>query len=338
MIKLKNDQTIKGLAEELIKLLDSDPKNVAEGVLKVMGGSLTKVVGGLDSLKSQQTYVRSPVAFIQTFKSKTELVRDYGSAVDDGRIGELIDLLQKDATKGTGGPISALADKLKSFIGYQANGKPDGTGIIKNSNSYQSAYDGKKWNEVGDQKVCAKIFLGVAPLIFYLLPFLYWKCKLPAIDDGGWANKKLNEEHPKSFMEKMGFSDKQLDDSKHGSKVATLTGSTCFKEIETAYYQAKKEAQKNPPTKTLSPEPYYATVIRKLEELKNSSIHPETSPLSRCYLIAFTFFTPNETYEVQSSSPATPSFIGYSGTAALAGGAYGFNLGGLGTFMSALLA
>ncbi|GIX62159.1 variant erythrocyte surface antigen-1 family protein [Babesia caballi] len=340
VIKISTENgAIKGLAEELLKLLDKDAKDVAEGVLRVMGKSLKGVVEGLKKSHSQIPS-RGLQGYLSNSKTFLDTVSHYGTAVPEQRRKTFIKWLEKDATKGTGGPISTLADGLKKFIGYQGNGKPDSTGIIKSRNSYQSAYDGKQWSDVEDQKnVCAKIFLGVAPLIFYLLPFLYWKCKLPANEDCGWKEKNLNHEPLQKFMgsEAIGFK-AELHESKKGSHVTTLIGSTCFKEIETAYEQGKKEAQKNLSTKTLSMEPYYATVIRHLEQSATSKPSPSTSPLSCCFAIASPFFTPNPLYIVEFTSPATPSFLGYSGLSTLAGGAYGFNLGGLGTLMSALLA
>ncbi|GIX62722.1 uncharacterized protein BcabD6B2_21570 [Babesia caballi] len=321
-----DDQAIKGLAEELITLLDKDAGEVARGVLGVMGGTFDKVVGDLKTIEAT-VYSKALQTYLSNVKRYFTTVSDYGTAVPEQRRKTFIKCLENDAKNGTGGPVSALADGLKKFIGYGNNGQPAGNGIIKNGGSYQSAYHGKQWSDIEDQKnVCANIFLGVAPLIFYLLPFLYWKCKLT--DEGGWTSKKLSDEPLKKFMEKMGFKT-ELNDSKKDSEVATLIGSTCFSELETAYNAAKKGMP--------NPDPYYATVIRKLE-LSQTKLCPSTSPLSRCYRIVSPFFTPNSTYDVQSSSPATPSFLGYSGLGALAGGAYGFNLGGLGTFMSALLA
>ncbi|GIX64771.1 uncharacterized protein BcabD6B2_42060 [Babesia caballi] len=320
---------IKGLAKGLMKLLDKDAKDVVKGVLKLMGGSLTKVVEGLTKVDSVP--MRGFRGFLSNVKTYFTTVSDYGTAVPEEQRITFVEWLEKDAQNGTGGPISAMADGLKKFIGYQANGKPDGKGIIKNGGSYKSAYDGKPWTEVETEKrICAKIFIGLAPLIFYLLPFLYWKCKLNDSDDG-WKDKNLSQDPLKKFMasDAIGFSENELHDSKKGSEVADLIGNTCFKELETAYQQGKEETSKE--------DPYYATVIRHLEQSTTSEPSLSTSPLSCCFAIASPYFTPNETYIVETTSPAAPSFLGYSGTAALAGGAYAFNLGGLGTFVSTLL-
>ncbi|GIX61992.1 variant erythrocyte surface antigen-1 family protein [Babesia caballi] len=302
------NEAIKILAKELIKLLDKDAAEVARGVLGVMGGTFDKVVGGLDSLKSQQTYVRSPVAFIQTFKGKTELVRDYGSAVDDGRIGELIDLLQKDVDGKGEGHVCKLADGLQEFIGW--NGTTVGNDGIGKTGQYKSSYKKEAtWNSLNgkdaDKETCALIFLGIFPMLFYTLPFLYWICS-----DGTprWKGDKLTSGSLQIFMEKMGFKT-DLDDWKNGSAVASLIGNTCFPEIKTAYNAAK--------TEKANTEPYYATVIKHLEQSATSKPSPHLT-LSRCHIIASTFFTPNPTHRVQSTSPATPSFHGYSGLSALA--------------------
>ncbi|GIX63503.1 variant erythrocyte surface antigen-1 family protein [Babesia caballi] len=319
---------IKGLAKEVKNLLDKDDGDVAQGILDVISPFIGVVTKGFSVMSADSNvknrFVRSPAAFIGTFKGKVELVRDYGTAVDDGRISQLIDLLQKDVHSPGSGPITKLADGLKTFIGW--TGATVGNDGIGKNGQYTSSYkkevtwDSLKDNEAG-KKTCALIFLGISPILFYTLLFLYWVCS-----DGtpSWKGDKLTSGSLKTFMEKMGFSVNQLDDSKQGSKVATSIGNTCFGEIKTAFGSGK-------PAET-----HYATVVKSLEESKNLSIHPETFPLSACHRIASPFFTPNDTYTLESTSPATPSFAGYSGLSALAGGAYGFNLGGLGTFMSAL--
>ncbi|GIX62249.1 variant erythrocyte surface antigen-1 family protein [Babesia caballi] len=313
---------IKGLAKELITLLDKDAGEVARGVLGVMGVNLKKVVGDLKNLDN-------PTAFFSTFvlrglidkvSKSLQKVTDYGSAAGTAYLEMLRELLQKDVAGKGHGPIRKFAEGLKTFIGWNGNAVgQDGLG----KQDYKSAYKSEAtWpTQSGEKETCAYIFIAILPLVFYFLPYLYAKCN----ENGDWNGFNLSTGNLKNFMESeaLGFKG-QFETAKNGSDVATLIGGTCFPEIKSAYESVN---------------PTYGFFIDHYER-RSRVLYPinSDSPLLECFAIASPFFTPKDTYDVQSTNPATPSFTGYSGLTALGGGAYGFNLGGLGTFVSALLA
>ncbi|GIX61208.1 variant erythrocyte surface antigen-1 family protein [Babesia caballi] len=215
--------------------------------------------------------------------------------------------------------IEALVKGLKTFLGYNGgvSTKFSGNGIISNvSSGYTFTYNNAAWDPA-DAPKCATIFLGILPVIFFGVTLMYWKCS----EKNGWQNSELKNASNgplKQFLTQMGFSGVKFNDGKKASQVVGDLNSG-FTELSTS------NAKSND----------YPNFLGKLQEtaLKSST----TSPLTSLYLIGYYYIT-YPLYDFQSTSPGTPSFLGYSGTAALAGGAYGFNLGGLGTFMSALLA
>ncbi|GIX63475.1 variant erythrocyte surface antigen-1 family protein [Babesia caballi] len=334
----RNDNdAIKDLAEEVIKLLDKDAGEVAGGVLRVMGENLKKVVEGLKKNHSQIPS-RGLQGYLSNVKTYFTTVSHYGTAVPEERRKSFIKWLERDATKGTGGPISALADKLKQFMGCKGPKQFSGEGLIDKSNTYTSAYlENTTWANVPEtnRSTCALMFLGIVPMLFLFLAYLYWQCT----DTKGWKDMTHDEsgssgpgkDDLKMFFEAIGYKNCKINDSKKkGFDIAGFLESA-FSELQTAYTEAKPNHPQNG-------SPSYPAFLGKLQDKAPTSTPSTDSPLSCCHLIASNFFTPNDTYDVKSTSPASPSFAGYSGLTALAGGAYGFNLGGLGTFMSALLA
>ncbi|GIX65022.1 variant erythrocyte surface antigen-1 family protein [Babesia caballi] len=309
-----DDEAINGLAKELIKLLDKDAGEVARGVLTVMGKSLTKVVEGLESFQKQHKIGTTALrGLINRVGKNLKKVTGYGSAASPAFIKMLRVLLQNDVINPGQGPITQLADRLKKLV--ETN-----SGMFKSQYEYSYNKSDATWpNKPDEQERCAYIFLGLLPLLFYFLPYLYAKCT----DKGDWNSKGLANVEVKEFMasDAIGFKT-DLDDSKNGSAVAELIDTTCFGEIKTALGNTKPE------------EINYATVIRHLEKSVAETSPPSDSPLTKCFTIASTFFTPIDTYTVETSSPVIPSLLGYSGLTAVAGGAYGLNLGGLGTFTS----
>ncbi|GIX61421.1 variant erythrocyte surface antigen-1 family protein [Babesia caballi] len=308
-------RAIKGLAEEVKKLLDKDASEVATGVLEVMGKSITNLADKLG--KATENQVRSfPVlqSYLRTFNENLENVRDYGSSVSD----QDRDKLKGWLTGQPSGPIEKLAEGLGKLIGYQDGQVKNGG--IGNQSEYQSKYDRNeaKWPQSPDDKrTCALIFLGIAPILFYGLTYLYWWCT----DEGDWKSSSFSGSSStdalSAYLDAMGLKHSEFNQQKS-------QGSAISKVLDKALPELTKNANE-----------HYPEYLRKL---LNDALTKDDSPLSRCYRIVCPFFTPNDTYDVQSTSPASPSFTGYSGLSALAGGAYGLNLGGVGTFVSALLA
>ncbi|GIX63392.1 variant erythrocyte surface antigen-1 family protein [Babesia caballi] len=318
VLRVSELRQIDQLAAALVKLLDKDAGEVARGVLGVMGKSITDLAYKLGQVEEVSAWgdnvQRKPfkvlVSYLQTFKGNLEHVRDYGSRVSEEQLGKLKAWL----TGQPSGPIGKLADGLKTFVNTNY-------GIFQNP--YASKYDKNQatWpTQPSEKETCALIFVGIAPMLFYVLTYLYWQCA----EDGKW--KELQNESNgsssgksdlKRFFDSIGYNDCKVNDSKkRGSDIATVLKSA-FAELENHVKLAYPK--------------YLGALFEKT--CSESSL-----PLSCCHLIASPLFTPNPPHRVHSSSPAAPSFLGYSGLTALAGGAYGFNLGGLGTFVSGLLA
>ncbi|GIX61412.1 extracellular matrix-binding ebh [Babesia caballi] len=319
----KDNGAIKGLAKELIKLLDKDGSTLASEV----SGIFSKARSGLQSAKQKDA---REAFMLNAYLSD---ITRYGRTLNDEELDHLKTTLQKDVSHPgelSGGPISQLAEGMKKFIGYQGNGKPNGNSGI-GCEDYESSYNSatERWSSLNpsQHRICALILLGIMPLLYFGLSYLYWLCTEE--EEGGkdprWSNLKINgsgnnQDALKKFLEKVGFSDtSKLNSSKTGQNIVSFLKSG-FTELKSA-----KAASNS-----------YATFLSELQkaELKSSST---SFPLISLYLISYYYIT-YPLYTVESTTPATPSFAGYSGVGALAGGAYGFNLGGLGTFMSALLA
>ncbi|GIX64666.1 variant erythrocyte surface antigen-1 family protein [Babesia caballi] len=242
----------------------------------------------------------------------------------------------KDTARSGNGLITALANALEMFIGYKyehsqpKQWKITGNGIVTTGtydspgkySTYTSAYDRTSWFtdievngvQTKDEKrnTCVINFFIAVEKIFEGLTELYYNCKTE------WAGQSLSgsgDEGLKHFMDRNGFEKAKLNSNMTGEQIISkaLNG---LNEFSTAYDAAGTD-------------PSIDAFRSQLEQ--NAWSKPSAFPLTALYILA--------TYAyVQSTSPATPSFAGYSGLGALAGGAYGFNLGGLGTFMSALLA
>ncbi|GIX65930.1 variant erythrocyte surface antigen-1 family protein [Babesia caballi] len=213
--------------------------------------------------------------------------------------------------------ITALAEGLKKFLGYNGGSSTNfnGNGIISNvSSDYTFAYNDAKWIPDGAPK-CGVIFLAILPAIFFGVTLTYWKCK-----NNKW--KTAWDSSPfKNFLVQMGYSNENLNSQKSGNDIASLLQS--FTELSTG---------------NASPKSYPKFLgERQKQALQSLVSSAASSPLTSLYALSYYYIT-YPFYDVHSSNPATPSFAGNSGLTALAGGAYRLNLGGLGTFMSALLA
>ncbi|GIX61118.1 variant erythrocyte surface antigen-1 family protein [Babesia caballi] len=212
-----------------------------------------------------------------------------------------------DAKKGNlQTAIESLVKGLKSFVRYKGTSSFNNSGIIKNNGAtYTFAYNDAKWIP-DDAPKCAAILLGILPAMFFGVTLIYWKCS-----NNTWKNVYTP---PKYFLKQMGFSEDALNGDKKGSDI--LSQLTSFTELSKA--NVKNVA--------------YPAFLEKLQGEAPKSAPSTSSPLTSLYLLSY-YFTTNFLYIVEPTSPASPSFLGYSGLGALAGGAYGFNLGGLGTIV-----
>ncbi|GIX63227.1 uncharacterized protein BcabD6B2_26620 [Babesia caballi] len=213
--------------------------------------------------------------------------------------------------------ITALAEGLKKFLGYSGSTNFSGQGIIaSNGKGYTLTYNTATWIPDEAPK-CTAIFLGILPAIFFGVTLTYWKCS----EKNGWHYKTLTNESTQStltyFLTQMGYSASVLNNGKQASEVIGY--------LKSGFTELSKANVKNVA--------YSAFLYTLLSKTPNTI----SFPLTTIYRISH-YCISYPLYTVQSTSPATPSFASFSGVAALGGGAYGLNLGGLATFMSALLA
>ncbi|GIX62603.1 variant erythrocyte surface antigen-1 family protein [Babesia caballi] len=304
------------------KSLTQAPENLKEAidwVLRVSGGDQGSVPYPMNFVKTLHFILNTIPHTEDDFRSK---------ALKEIKIDE--NAFQK-------GFIYRLAEGLQTFIGYEFKYekqshkiKIEGNGIVKSgeiysgssvppqppsNDTYTTAYGGSRLYDE-DHKVenakkkAVQCFFTAIQFIFEGLTELYYDCR------NRWSGQSLSaNSEPNQFMQKNGFDKTKLKTTMTGATIATQTlqSPTEFQKAHTA----------------VSSNPSLDSFRSQLEQgaMSNTS----DSPLSALYTLAtYAYF--------HSTSPASPSFAGYSGLDALGGGAYGLNLGGLGTFMSALLA
>ncbi|GIX61159.1 uncharacterized protein BcabD6B2_05940 [Babesia caballi] len=325
----EGQKAIKGLAGTLQAMLNGDPGVVKE--VKEKFGEVSKSVmeklkeaTSNNKLNSQEWGFAVPHVILNKLSEGLEPFPSGGAAISREKAERWVSKVQE---KGLEKLIEAVANGLKKFV-------DNNSGIIQTAAG--SAYKSDaKWKSLkaNGRRECAIIFLAVFPLLYIALTYLYWRCsqsKDSSAPSISWSGQKLTDDKGlKKYMEVLGYTN-NLNASKNGGQIVSDILEKMFSnELQTAYTKAKV-----PP----SEDPSYPNFLGKLQEkVLDSSPQLTSSPLTALYLISHYYIT-NFLYIVEPTSPARPSFLGYSGTAALAGGAYGFNLGGIGTFMSAILA
>ncbi|GIX63142.1 fibrinogen alpha chain [Babesia caballi] len=130
--------------------------------------------------------------------------------------------------------INALGKGLGyGFLGYQGSESFGSSGIIKNNGGYKSTYGDCNW-EQSNASTYAKIFLALAPLVYYFVSFFYWACK------DKWKIKKIQSTGSGSplyyLFNAMDYVQSQLYEEKTGSEIAeALDGYNGFDELKGAY-------------------------------------------------------------------------------------------------------
>ncbi|GIX61595.1 variant erythrocyte surface antigen-1 family protein [Babesia caballi] len=222
-----------------------------------------------------------------------------------------------DANISPTGPVIRLAYALQKFIRYERDRNKQqwmigDKGIVQKDSSYNFTYGSSKWlddvynadNDGSKRRKGVQCFFTAIEKIYEGLTELFFNCKTE------WSSQSLSgsghSDTLNQFMTTNGFSGTQLNTSMTGDKIATQA----FQGLN-EFSEAYGAAGSNPSLDTFR---------SQLEQ--NASTSPSTFPLSALYILATYVY-------VQSSSPATPCFAGYSGLTALAGGAYGLNVGGL---------
>ncbi|GIX61428.1 uncharacterized protein BcabD6B2_08630 [Babesia caballi] len=306
-----DNDAINYLAKELKKLLKHDGSEVAVKVLETYRLASQSVIKELGDQKSERYFVHTALNNLsQGLKpfdpqSAANISADYVE-----KVGAWATSVQEDTLETL---IEGLAKGLNKFVNSQ------GTGIVQNptNSAYQSA---TPWSSLttSAKTDCAAILLGIMPVMYIGLTYLYWQCE----GKGGWATKNSSQDEDlKQFLAAFGYADKNLNELMKGQQIATQLTSAFSSELQTAYNTAK-------PQNPTSISPSYPEFLEKLQGEASKSAPSTSSPLTYLYLLSHYYIT-NFLYEVQSSSPASPSFLGYSGLTAMAGGAYGLNLGEL---------
>ncbi|GIX65077.1 variant erythrocyte surface antigen-1 family protein [Babesia caballi] len=268
------------VSESVIEgLMSNKPSEPAHG-FAVPHAILDKLSQGLDPFDARIS------AHISREKAKS--VGAWASSVKDNDIKTLIE---------------GLASGLKKFIGYQQNGQePNGSSGIGTA-TYVSSYNFiESWNSLNpsQRRDCTAILLGIMPVVYIGLTYLYWQCE----GKGGWATKRLEQiEDITKYTEAFGYTNNDLNESTSGGTIATQLKTAFSSEFQTAYTATQ------PP----STSPSYPAFLGKLHQ---NALKPSpqltSSPLTSLYLLSHYYIT-NFLYTVETSSPATPSFAGYSG-------------------------
>ncbi|GIX61095.1 variant erythrocyte surface antigen-1 family protein [Babesia caballi] len=256
-------------------------------------------------------------------------------------------------------PIESLCLGLKQLIKH-----PNGMGL----ENYAYSYSDENPSTTVDNDKSPKMFLGVVPLLFLGLGFIYWKCK------GGWKNLTLGSDPLKTFMDSLGFTG-QLDTSQPASKAGSWFTmfdefkrvdsvnptfhqflknvelvATNFKNVPNTYplytlYRITYQYLKTKTQNTLSTTVYgiptsdditlfneLSTAMGKLGISQSDKLSSAYTQLGNAIILALK--TPDPVEESSVAGPVT----GTLATAGLLGGgsAVYFNVGGAGTFLKGI--
>ncbi|GIX62001.1 variant erythrocyte surface antigen-1 family protein [Babesia caballi] len=309
------------LAKELDALLKNDGSEVALKVLDKYRLVSESVIQGLEEANSSIHLAKDRFYF--TYTALDNLSQGLKPFVTGSQANINPDDVEQVKEWVSSVDKSDLQKRIEALATGIENLK---NGIVQTS-SYTSVYNSATplSSLIPSAKTdCAAILLGIMPVVYIGITYLYWQCE----GTGGWAQEKFDSSGSgqgslKQYMEAFGYTEKYLNDSKRGQEIVTKLKDAFSNELKNAYG----------PSQT-----HYFNFLKTLQQTALISQPPlSSSPLTSLYLLSYYYIT-YPLHKAQSSSPATPSFLGYSGLVALAGGAYGFNLGGLGTVMSALLA
>ncbi|ORM39890.1 uncharacterized protein BXIN_2426 [Babesia sp. Xinjiang] len=143
---------------------------------------------------------------------------------------QVLQAVKQQLNDGPSNLITALADKLKNFLGGIKNGNGGAT------NKYTSSYDNVS-AENEQQQLCGLIFLGALPLMFSGLSYLYWRCNKGNRDGATagerWTNAtKITNTNAGIgvYFACCGYNTSHLNDTKNAGEIKNLLGTNCFKE------------------------------------------------------------------------------------------------------------
>ncbi|GIX62468.1 variant erythrocyte surface antigen-1 family protein [Babesia caballi] len=303
VIQIDDLNKINDLAEALEKLVKRDGSDAAvrvKGVYEMICEKFCNISDTLDERPSPvlKYYLKN----LETF----DRVQPSGNETNE-------DILKR--LKGESGnfkySITTLAGSLQTFLGCDTSELMsfNGKGIISSSPSnYNPAYKNADWKSE-EASECAVILLAICPMLYLGLGLLYGMCGPSCI----WSKKNISTSYIKTFLADMGFSKGNLNKNKKGSDIVPyLSG---FTELSTG------NAKSND----------YPNFLGKLQEKALESQTPPnpSHPLTSLYLLSYLYLT-SPAYS-ETSITTSKASIATLGATALAGGAYGLNIGGLDT-------
>ncbi|GIX62830.1 variant erythrocyte surface antigen-1 family protein [Babesia caballi] len=236
------------------------------------------------------------------FGNQTKLPAAVKALVDYESIKEVLD---PDSIAGTFGYV---AEGLRVFIGYNPSGlhQLDGSGIgLDTVGKYASSYGNQaQWNcaswnaDSTEAKICASIFLGSMPILYFGLTYIYWKCT----GNHGWQNQTLqggpDGYNLSNYMSYMEYDTGTLSNTIRGQKIATLLGTGRY-----AIYDFKEVSASNSST--------YPEFLKKLQEhgqpkLPNSAAN---APMYALYTAASKYLQSKVKFSKIMDLPRTKSDI-----------------------------
>ncbi|GIX63603.1 variant erythrocyte surface antigen-1 family protein [Babesia caballi] len=303
VIKIEEVDAIKGLAGTLKGMLSGEPGGVRDEVKEAFNEVSKGVIENFSKSKTQihQTSERGfavPHGILHKFSKGLDPFPSGSAArVNREKAERWVSKFQEDTLKT---PITELANGFESFR----------SAIVQDSSS-DSAYSqaDAKWEslQASEHKDCAVIFLAIIPLLYIGLTYLYWRCS-PDSDSPpsniSWYGQSLSESKGlKKYMEALGYADNLKRQKNGGQIVSNIMNSMFSSELEKAYGSSKT---------------HYPEFLKALQDKALQSTLSTSSPLTSLYVLSYYFIT-YPLHDVRSTSPASPSFLGYSGPAALAG-------------------
>ncbi|GIX61352.1 variant erythrocyte surface antigen-1 family protein [Babesia caballi] len=285
VIRLKNDDAINDLAKALEQLLKHDGSDVAMKVLDKYRTVSKSVIKGLEDANKKQDPPTKPFYFAHTALHKLSLglgpFPSGSAAISRERLEPWIFAVR----------TANLQKLIKTFAGGLEKFK---SCILQGSNN--SAYNSApSWNNLTtiEKRECAAILLGIMPVVYIGLTYLYWQCE----GTGGWDQESPSQDEGfKQFLKAFGYAENDLNKSKKGQEIATQLRSAFPSHLKNAYDTAKPKQPSN-----ISPT--YPAFLGKLQETAHWSPSLSTShPLTSLYLLSYYFIT-NFLYTVQSTIP-----------------------------------
>ncbi|GIX64520.1 uncharacterized protein BcabD6B2_39550 [Babesia caballi] len=229
----------------------------------------------------------------------------------------------KDGSSNLKTCITKLPENLKTFLGcsdYKLTSF-NGNGIIKSdgSSSYTPAYQNATW-KADEATECAVILIAIAPMLFLGLGYTYVKCSQTKGKKKGWSDMKImNGSHINAFgyfLTEIGFSKDALNGDKQGrdilSQLSNLTG------LQSSNVSSNEH-----------PYNFFKELHKKVLD---STPHDSSHPLTSLYLLSYLYLT-SPAYS-ETSITTSKASIATLGATALAGGAYGLNIGGFATSLN----